>query len=336
MIIACAPLRFSLNGGGSDLPIFSNQLSGKVVSVTLDRYVYVTVNKSFSKHFRLAYSKNENPGNISEIQHPIIRASLEKMEVSDYLEITSIADVPSNGSGLGSSSAITVALLKALHQYKGIEIDSISLAKLACEIEIEYCKEPIGRQDQWASAIGGLNSFAFEGDNVRPEKIFKDSKSSNLAISELNRHLSFFHLPNARSASQILKAQSAKLSDSNDGLALTLQLVKLADESIEALQQSNYSALGKMLTKGWSIKSQLNGDADDPFIVNLMNRLDTPGIYGGKLLGAGSGGFIAVLTNPDLKDQIHSVFHDLDKVDFEAKDVTAQIIKIGRSEYNRS
>ena len=115
MIIACAPLRFSLNGGGSDLPIFSNQFSGRVVSVTLDRYVYVTVNKSFSKHFRLAYSRNENPGNISDIQHPIIRACLEKLEVHDYLEITSIADVPSNGSGLGSSSAFTVALLKALH-----------------------------------------------------------------------------------------------------------------------------------------------------------------------------------------------------------------------------
>jgi len=336
MIIACAPLRFSLNGGGSDLPIFSNKFEGKVVSITLDRYVYVTVSKSFSNHFRLAYSKIEHPKNISEIKHPIIRACLEKMKINDFLEITSIADIPSNGSGLGSSSAFTVALLKALHEYVGLQIDPPSLAKLACEIEIEYCKEPIGRQDQWASAVGGLNYFKFRGSDVEPEKIFSNSKDLDFAITELNRHLSFFHLPNARSASQILKAQGAKMNESDIGFTLTMQLVELAEKSVEALKQFDFFELGRMLTKGWTIKSQLNGDYEQPYIRDLLERLKSPGIYGGKLLGAGSGGFIAVLTNPTHKNQINSLFHDLDKVDFETKNVVPQIIKIGRSEYNRT
>jgi D-glycero-alpha-D-manno-heptose-7-phosphate kinase len=334
MIIACAPLRFSLNGGGSDLPIFSDKFQGEVVSITLDRYVYVTVNKSFSNHYRLAYSRNEYPKTISEIQHPIIRSCLEMMNISDYLEITSIADVPSNGSGLGSSSAFTVALLKALHEYKGFQIDSSALARMACEIEIEFCHEPIGRQDQWASAIGGLNSFSFRNSDVTHKKIFADTATSDFAIRELNQHLSFFHLPNARSASQILKAQSAVMNDTDYGFSLTMQLVRLAKESSFALQQFDYVLLGKLLTEGWQIKSQLNGDAGDPIIVDLLKRLDSPGIYGGKLLGAGSGGFIAVITNPTHKFQINSVFHDLNRVDFEAKDVTTEIVKIGRSEYN--
>lgn len=335
MIIACAPLRFSLNGGGSDLPIFSDKFEGKVVSVTLDRYVYVTVNKSFSNHYRLAYSRNEYPKNISEIQHPIIRSCLEKMQITDYLEITSIADVPSSGSGLGSSSAFTVALLKALHEYKGLHIEPPELASMACEIEIEFCNEPIGRQDQWASAIGGLNSFSFRNSIVTHEKLFSDIGKSNLVIAELNRHLSFFHLPNQRIASQILKAQNKVLNETDYGFSLTIQLVQLAEESMSALQKFDYAALGKLITKGWRIKSQLNGDSGDPFIIDLMERLDSPGIYGGKLLGAGSGGFIAVITDPAHKMQINSVFHDLNRVDFEAKDLSPQVIKIGRSEYNR-
>jgi D-glycero-alpha-D-manno-heptose-7-phosphate kinase len=334
MIVACAPLRFSLNGGGSDLPIYSDELEGKVVSVTIDRYVYVTVNKSFFDFFRLSYSKNENPRSISEIEHPIIRACLQKMEIDDFLEITSIADVPSNGSGLGSSSAFTVALLKALHEYKGVSINAPRLAAMACEIEIEYCNEPIGRQDQWASATGGLNSFVFFESTVRSEKIFQNETTSNRAISELNRHLSFFHLPRSRSASQILEVQNSVLSQSGNGISLTTQLVKLAEESIGAFRAFDFVELGKLLTAGWKIKSELNGDCADTFLLNIMERLNSPGIYGGKLLGAGSSGFIAVISNPDKKDQVKSVFHDLSKVDFEAKDVRPEIIKIGRSDYN--
>jgi len=337
MIVSCAPLRFSFNGGGSDLPFYSDRYEGKVVSVTLDRYVYVTVNRSFSKHFRLAYSHIEEVNSIDAIAHPIIRACLKEMNIKDYLEITSIGDVPANGSGLGSSSAFTVALLQALHEYVAKEITPEQLAALACKIEIERCNEPIGRQDQYASAIGGLNSLTFKkGGGVDAERIFHDHATSERFIFELNNHLSFFHLPIRRDASKILKLQSDKLRRNKEFTLLTQKLYSLAEESIISIRDFNFEKLGKLLTAGWDIKSQLNGDSSESAMREIRERVELSGAYGGKLLGAGAGGFIAVVSDPEDKNRVRSLFSDLHKVDFVARDTSPQILKIGRSEYNRS
>jgi D-glycero-alpha-D-manno-heptose-7-phosphate kinase len=334
VIVSSAPLRLSFNGGGSDLPTFTQESDGKVVSVTLDRYVYVTVSKSYSDSFRLAYSQIETEASLSSIKHPIIKACLEKFEVKDFLEVTSVADIPSNGSGLGSSSAFTVALIRALNYYQGIISSEESIARQACEIEIDRCQEPIGMQDQYASAIGGLNSFTFKKDRVVESiKVFQTDTETNEFINQLNMRLSFFQLPLKRNASEILKAQNQKLISAKVNRELTANLASLASDSIDSIRDFNFNKLGKEMTTGWQIKSKLNGDETEKFYADVLEVLQGPGILGGKLLGAGAGGFIAVLSAPNEKENVSSLFKGLREVHFLARNVRPELLEIGRSDY---
>lgn len=306
MIISSAPLRFSLNGGGSDLPSYFQRFSGSVVSIPLDKRVYVTLHESFTGQYRIAYSKIEYCSNYGQIQHPIVAACLQYVDwKGPGMEITSIADVPSSGTGLGSSSAFTVALLAGLLKLQNRQVSLSELAEMACEVEIRILQSPIGYQDQYASALGGLNVFYFSGESgVKYDSVFDSKELENQFVNRLNSELMFFHIDQPRSANEILARQQKSLSDQSSAVENTHKMVQLAAESVMAIQQLNIPLLGKLLTEGWKMKSTLNGDDADPVLKSLLQWANDGPIYGAKLLGAGGGGFLAVLASSQHHDEV--------------------------------
>jgi D-glycero-alpha-D-manno-heptose-7-phosphate kinase len=297
MLISSAPLRFSLNGGGSDLPSFLEHTTGLAVSMPLDKRVYITMHQSFFGNYRIAYSRIEEAQCIEEIKHPIVRASLELLDwKGPGLEITSIADVPSNGTGLGSSSAFTVALISGILQLQEKSLVPFEIAKLACEVEIEILKSPIGYQDQYGCAMADLNAYSFfSGGRVEVAPIFKNPKDKLNFIKKINDSLLFFRIDRPRSANTILYAQQEKLKIESNSIEITKKMVNLANESILSIQRGDLVKLGRLMTLGWSLKSELNGDNLDTTLTALYEWSLTSPIHGAKLLGAGGGGFLAVL-----------------------------------------
>ena len=306
MIISSAPLRFSLNGGGSDLPSYFQRFPGSVVSIPLDKRVYVTLHESFTGQYRIAYSKIEYCSDLNDIQHPIVAACLKYLEwQGPGLEITSIADVPSTGTGLGSSSAFTVALLAGILKLQKKRVSPHALAEMACEVEIQILQSPIGYQDQFASALGGLNVFHFSAKSgVQHESVFESQESAGEFVRRLNSELLFFHIDQPRSANDILARQQKSLRDQSDAIEITHKMVELAAQSVEAIQHMNIPLLGELLSEGWNLKSSLNGDHSDPLLKSLLNWVEEGPIYGAKLLGAGGGGFLAVLASVENHEMI--------------------------------
>ena len=308
MILTSAPLRFSLIGGGSDLPAFTNSSTGRVLSCSINKRVYVTLNKNFSGRYRIAYSKLEDVGSIDEINHILVKSCLEKVNWSGPgLEITSVADVPSNGTGLGSSSAFTVALLLGLNRLNGVKISKYDLAIQACEVEIELAKSPIGRQDQFASTVGGLNEFVFHKSQVEINRVRQVyAWSSRKLINNLNQHLLFFHFNSTRNANEILSRQSELITQDLTYHNMTSELAQLALDAKRFLKRSDFQSLGRIMTEGWAIKCRLNGDLENGEICEILNFANESCVYGAKLLGAGGGGFVAILAHPKHHDFIKS------------------------------
>ena len=304
MIISSAPVRFSIVGGGSDLPSFSRRSVGKVVSMTLDKRVYVTINESFSKEYRIAYSVLEKCSQPDQIRHPIVRKILEYLEWDGpALEITSVADIPATGTGLGSSSAFTVALIKGLYEYMNVPISNMEIAEIACRVEIDLLNSPIGKQDQYASSLGGLNYFRFELDgSVGHQKIFQTRDKDLTFHEELNRRLLFYHVNQPRLANTILNEQSKNLLTNADTFDETAKLAKIADEIVKDIFKFDWEAIGYKMLESWKIKSFLNCDHKDAAIREYMSLCAELPIFGAKLLGAGGGGFIAMLC--DIENQI--------------------------------
>jgi len=210
MIISQTPFRISFAGGGSDLPAYYREHGGAVVSTAIDKYVYVTVSRKFDHTLRVSYSRTEEVEKAAQLQHPIVRESMHMLGLEGGLEITSVADIPSRGTGLGSSSSFAVGLLHALHAIEGRHVSAEQLADEACRIEIEKCGEPIGKQDQYAAAYGGLNYIQFLRDgsvHVEPIALSRDAREN------LDRHFLMFYTGITRSASDILAGQSKALPD---------------------------------------------------------------------------------------------------------------------------
>ena len=255
MLISSAPLRLSLNGGGSDLPSYLENADGLAVSMPINKRVYITLHESFSGNYRIAYSKIEEAQKVEEIKHPIVRACLEILNWNGPgLEITSIADVPSNGTGLGSSSAFTVALLSGLLQMQGRKQNYLEIAKLACEVEIEILKSPIGYQDQYGCALGDINSLHFQkGGRVEAIPVFEDAVSKELFIEMFNKALMFFHIDLPRSANAILDTQQAKLKNEEWAIKTTKEMVDLATETVSSIQSMDIPRLGNLMTSGWAL-----------------------------------------------------------------------------------
>lgn len=312
MIFVRTPLRMSFVGGGSDLPSYYKQNGGAVVSTSVDKYVYVAVNKKFNNGIRLSYSITENSNNINQIKHPIVRNVLELLEIKNGIEITSISDIPSQGSGLGSSSSFTVALLHALYSFKGETISSEELGRLSSHIEIDLCGDKIGKQDQYAAAFGGLNLIEFrKNDSVKVSPIICKPQT----INTIEESIIVFYTGRTRSASSILSKQSDNMNKA-DKVEMMSRMVSLAYDMRDMIENNDVELLGGLLDQNWQLKKEMTDGISDSQIDNWYNTGMSAGASGGKLLGAGNGGFMMFYASKDKHSTIIKAMKDLERVPF--------------------
>jgi D-glycero-alpha-D-manno-heptose-7-phosphate kinase len=290
MIITRSPLRISLGGGGTDLPSYYQDHEGFLIAAAIDKYVYLTVHKTFGEEFILKYSQLEKVRDVEEIKHPIVREALKMVGLpARYLEISSMADIPA-GTGLGSSGSFTTALLKALHTLKKEFVPPEVLAEEACSIELGKLKEPIGKQDQYIAACGGLTCFTFRKDG---RVVVEPLKMSNEAYYNLEDNLLLFFTGFSRSASQILKDQDEKSKQADPKMIENLHFTKeLGQRSRQALEQGNLEAFGRLMHEHWEHKRRRSQGMSNPQIDAWYEAGMKNGALGGKLIGAGGGGFL--------------------------------------------
>lgn len=290
MIIVRSPLRISLGGGGTDLPSYYSRFEGSLVAAAIDKYVYVTLHRNFTEDFILKYSKLERVSSVADIQHPIIREALGMVGVSQpQLEITSMADIPA-GTGLGSSGSFTTALLKALHTYQRNLIHPRDLAEQACHLEIERLGEPIGKQDQYIAAFGGVTSFTFRRDGTVDAAPVKLSEET---LHHLEDNLVLFFTGYSRSASAILKDQNDKSKQDDQAMLQNMHFTKeLGIQSLEALTTGNLHQFAHLMDVHWQRKRARSVGMSNDRINEWYELAMNNGALGGKLIGAGGGGFL--------------------------------------------
>jgi D-glycero-alpha-D-manno-heptose-7-phosphate kinase len=290
MIITRSPLRISLGGGGTDLPSYYRNHGGFLIAAAIDKYVYITVHRRFVNGFLLKYSRLEEVGSIEEIKHPIIREALKLAGIQERnLEIASMADIPA-GTGLGSSGSFTTALLKALHALRKNLVPPSELAEQACCIEMEKLREPIGKQDQYISAYGGIACFEFLSDGRVQASPLKISEETLL---ELEDNLLLFFTGYARSASKILQEQHDKSTQSDEAMLENLHFVKeLGRRSQRALEDNNLRQFARLMDVHWRRKKERSAIMSNEFINDSYDLAMQNGASGGKLIGAGGGGFL--------------------------------------------
>lgn len=290
MIIVRSPLRISLGGGGTDLPSYYRDHGGFLIAAAIDKYVYITLHQTFVKELIIKYSKLERVASVEEVEHPIIRESLKYTKTTaPYLEITSMADIPA-GTGLGSSGSFTTALLKALHTLNKNLIHPKELAEEACHIELNLLNEPIGKQDQYIAACGGITCFNFLQNNAVeafPLKIDQETRYN------LEDNLLLFFTGYSRSASHILKEQDSKSKDNDQDMINNLHFVKdLGLKSKEALEQGNLQQFAELMNVHWEYKKQRASGMSNTDINHWYDLARKNGALGGKVIGAGGGGFL--------------------------------------------
>ena len=305
MIISKTPLRISFCGGGSDIPSFYTRHGGCVLSTSIDKYIYLTSVRSFDeRQTQLKYSVVENVRDIDDIKHPVFREMLRQYGLSGF-EINSTSDIPS-GTGLGSSSTFTVGLSNLLNTIRGTSLSKEDLARDACNMEINVLGEPIGKQDQYAAAYGGMNFIEFETDGrvkVSPLGMTSESKD------KLNRRLMMLYLGGTRSASDILKRQSANIT-SGSAESNQLKMCELARSLRDDLEKGDLDSMGEILDKGWKLKRTLSTGITNPEIDEIYDTVLDKGASGGKLLGAGGNGFMLFYADESAQDRIKNSIKD--------------------------
>ena len=289
MIIARSPLRISLGGGGTDLASYYRKHGGFVITAAIDKYVYITIHTTFVKDIIVKYSKLERVARPEEIEHPIIREALQMMGVGGYLEITSMADIPA-GTGLGSSASFTTALLKALYAYRRQPILAEDLARQACDIEINRLAEPVGKQDQYIAAFGGITCFEFRpDDSVTSVPLGIDSET----LFNLEDNLLLFFTGYSRAASSILREQDDRSRYDDAAMLRNLDYIKdIGVRSRALLEKGDLLAFGELMNDHWQHKKQRAGQMSNPTIDRWYDLALQNGAVGGKLVGAGGGGFL--------------------------------------------
>ena len=295
MIITRSPLRISLGGGGTDLPSYYRGHEGFLVAAAIDKYVYITLHQTFVDDFILKYSQMERVATVAEVKHPIVREALRLLQVDPRrLEISSMADIPA-GTGLGSSGSFTTALLKALHQHKQGLVHPRELAEQACHVEIDLLGEPIGKQDQYIAAFGGLCSFTFKKDG---SVVAEPLRLPQQTLFDLEDHLAMFFTGYSRSASAILKDQDQRSKEGEQAMLANLHYVKdLGYSSKEALEKGDLAAYGRLMHEHWEHKKQRSGGMSNERIDAWYALALKNGALGGKLIGAGGGGFLLFVTD---------------------------------------
>jgi D-glycero-alpha-D-manno-heptose-7-phosphate kinase len=292
MIISQTPYRVSFAGGGTDLPAFYRNEPGAVLSTTIDQHMYVTIHRRFEPTIRVGYSRTEMASTLDEVQHELVREAMRQVEVDEPLEITTIGDVPA-GTGMGSSSSLTVGLLNALYAYRHRIVSPALLAEQACRIEIDILKKPIGRQDQYAAAYGGINYLHFNGDetvDVEPVPCRVET------LAELEQRTLLVYTGQTRDANQILERQS---SGTADRMGILRQMRELAGKMRWALTgDGDLDRFAALLHEGWELKRSLGFGISNDRVNDWYEAARKAGAVGGKLLGAGGGGFLLLIAPP--------------------------------------
>ena len=308
MILSRAPLRITLGGGGTDLKSYYSKYGGFLIAAGINRYCTILANKRFYDSIRLSYSQMEIRDSVDEIEHRIFREALRLTGINKNIELHSTADVPAN-SGLGSSSCFTVALLNALHTYKGDYVGKKDLAEEACHIEIDILGEPIGKQDQYMAAFGGATCLTFDKNG---EVLVEPLRISDETIEKLESNLLFFFTGKERSASEILKEQDEKSKKNDPAMDQNLHQIKdIGLKTREYLEKGQVDMLGNLLHIHWETKKKRSQKMSDPFIDECYEVALKSGAMGGKLMGAGGGGFFMFYCENNKKTRVSEALNNM-------------------------
>jgi D-glycero-alpha-D-manno-heptose-7-phosphate kinase len=329
MIISRTPLRISFAGGGTDLPAFYHHEPGIVVSTAINKYIYITVNRKFDNKIRASYSVTEMVDTVDDLKHELIQEALRKVEIDGGIEITSISDIPSQGTGLGSSSTYTVGLLNALYAYKGKMVGAERLACEACAIEIDICGKPIGKQDQYIAAYGGLRRITFfpdEGVETIPLLMPRHERR------QLQSNLLLLYTGMVRSADTILAKQSVNTHNHLETRKHLRRLRQIACSLSEALSDGEVEAIGSYLHEGWLEKRKLADGISNPTIYRWYETACQHGALGGKILGAGGGGFLLLYAPEQCHQHIIEALPELRRIRFRFEPQGSRIIYVEEAE----
>ncbi len=323
MIISRTPFRVSFVGGGTDLPAFYRREEGAVISATINKYVFLTVNRRFDHTLRISYSKTEIVDRVGDVQHPLFRETMRFTGTDTGIEVTSIADIPS-GTGLGSSSSFAVGLLHALHAFRGRYKTAEELAREACRLEIEILGEPIGKQDQYAAAFGGLRRYRFNPDgSVFVDPVICSAETKTALFS----HLLFFYVGGCRDARQILEQQARNTEGKIEHLRKIRRLVGAFWEIL--VRGQGVLAIGELLHEAWLAKRELADNVSNERIDQYYARARAAGALGGKVLGAGMGGFLLLFCEPAKQQPVRDCLRELREVHFGFEPEGSKIIYVG-------
>ncbi len=320
MIITQTPLRVGLVGGGTDLPSYYREHGGTVLNCAIDKYVYVIVKQRFDDDIYVNYSKKEIVSRVEDLEHDLVREALHMAGVRTGVEITTLADIPSAGSGLGSSSSVTVGLLQALFAYRGRQLSADELADRACTIEIDRCGKPIGKQDQYIAALGGVQELRFgPGDRVVADEVVLSSPRRR----ELQQGMLLFYTGLTRSADTILKEQNANVGNS---LSQLHQLRDLAAYASAALRSGDVAAVGTALRQSWDIKRALASGVSNRQIETAIEMALEAGASGAKVTGAGGGGFLLVMCPGERQNAVRERLHDMQELPIKIDPMGSRIV----------
>ena len=322
MIITKAPLRTSFAGGGTDLRAFYCSETGSVTSTAIDKFVYVALHRHFDNKILLKYSHTELVDDVNEIKNELFRECLRYMNITKGIEITSMADMPVK-TGLGGSESFAVALLHALHAFKGEHVSQEQLAMEACHISIEVLKRPIGKQDQYAAAYGGLNHIEFHPDeSVRVLPLVCKPE----VLRKLNDSLLMFYTGITRSATDILSEQKEKTEDKRETLR---KMKKLSEDVRDSLISGDLEGFAAALHNGWMEKRKVTGKISNNFVDECYENAMQAGAKGGKLLGAGGGGFLLFYCDKEKQDRLRNALQELKEVSFNLERQGSRIKYVG-------
>lgn len=326
MIISRTPLRISFVGGGSDISSFYKYKPGAVVTTAINKYIYIIVGKQFDGRIIATYSKIEIVKKAGEIENNLIREAMKLTGVDEGIHITSVSDVPTEGTGMGSSSAYVVGLLNALYAYKGKYVNAERLAKEACKIEIDILGKPIGKQDQYIAAYGGFQYIQFNSNNtvyVDPIICLSDT------LYKLQRNLILFYTGITRSADTILSKQTKNMAQKVDKRKTMLKMVDLAKQLRNELNKNKVDSFGKLLHENWMLKKKMADGVSSHQIDNWYEKARKNGAIGGKILGAGGGGFLLICAPFEKHEKIKNILFDLKPLDFKFEPQGSKIIFVG-------
>jgi D-glycero-alpha-D-manno-heptose-7-phosphate kinase len=320
MIITQTPLRISFLGGGTDLKEFYRIDDGYIVSSAIDKYIFVIVNERFDNFIYVNYSEKERVDSPLKVKHDLVREALLKTGIKGGIEITMLADIPSEGSGLGSSSSLTVGLLNAFYMYRGVQVTAEQLASEASDIEINRCKKPIGKQDQYIAAYGGLTSFTFK----KSGKVI----SKRLYIDEYDRilfgsNLLLYYTGITRSSASILTEQKAKTKEKVDVLRKIKSLAYKAEKSIFSRK---FDDIGLLLKENWTLKKKLSSNIANSLIDTMLTKALKAGAIGGKIAGAGGGGFLLLYCQREDQNNVRKALKDFKEMPFHLEKDGSKVI----------